>query len=107
MDETDPDPEPVEEKKKRKLPPKEERVKTAKLAAHASWAKESDPSARTAPARQAADARFEHEVDPDGVLPVAERHRRAQHARKAFYARMALRSAQARRVKTTEARTSE
>lgn len=91
-------------KKKRKLPPREERALIATKAAHASWAKESNPSARTAAARAAADARFERQVDPEGVLPVAERHRRAQHARKAFYAGMALKSAQARRTK--EARTS-
>lgn len=89
-------------KLKRRLPPPEERVLVAKLAARASWAKETNPTARTAAARVAADARFEREVDPDGVLPVAERHRRAQQARKAHYARMALRSAQARRAKNTQ-----
>ena len=30
-------------------------------------------------ARKAFAERFEHEVDPDGVLPVAERQRRAEH----------------------------
>ncbi len=41
--------------------------------------------------------RFERQVDPDGVLTPAERARRAGHARKAYFARLALRSAQARR----------
>ena len=42
-------------------------------------------------------ARFEREVDPEGALPEVERKRRADHARKAHMARLALRSAQARR----------
>lgn len=69
----------------------------ARLAAHESWANTADPSARTAPGRRAMFERFEHQVDPDGVLAPAERTRRAEHARKAYFARLALRSAQARR----------
>lgn len=72
----------------------------ARLAAHESWARTADPSARTAPARRAMLERFEHQVDPDGVLPPAERARRAGHARQAYFARLALRSAQARRRTT-------
>jgi hypothetical protein len=68
-------------------------------AAHISWANTPDPSARTAPARAAFDARFEREVDPDGVLPPAERKRRAAHARKAFFLDLAARSARSRRKK--------
>jgi hypothetical protein len=41
-------------------------------------------------------SRFEREVDPDGTLPPAERAKRAESARKAHFARMALLSAQAR-----------
>lgn len=41
--------------------------------------------------------KFEHQVDPDGVLPPADRTRRAEHARKAYFARLALKSAQSRR----------
>ncbi|WP_370332603.1 hypothetical protein [Mycolicibacterium hippocampi] len=41
--------------------------------------------------------KFERQVDPDGTLPSAERARRAEHARKAHFQRMALKSAQARR----------
>jgi len=44
-------------------------------------------------------ARFEREVDPDGVLPEVERLRRAEHARKAYMQKLALASA-ARRRKT-------
>src|SRR3712207_3322262 len=71
----------------------------ARLAAHESWANTADPSARTAPARRALLERFERQVDPDGVLPQPERARRAGHARKAYFARLALRSAHARRKK--------
>ena len=73
----------------------------ARLAAHESWAKTADSSARTAPARRAMLDRFERQVDPDGELAPAERARRAEHARKAYFTRLALRSAQARR-KTPE-----
>ena len=41
--------------------------------------------------------KFEQQVDPDGVLPPAERAQRAEHARKAYFKRLALKSAQARR----------
>jgi len=71
----------------------------AQIAAHRSWANTIDPTARTAPARRAFIAKFEREVDPDGALPPAERARRAEHARKAFYLSMALKSAQARKRK--------
>jgi hypothetical protein len=53
----------------------------------------------TAAARAAFRSRFEREVDPDGVLPEAERLRRADMARKAHFARLALKSAQVRRKK--------
>jgi hypothetical protein len=39
---------------------------------------------------------FEREVDPDGVLDPRERARRAEHARKAYFLRLALSSAHAR-----------
>lgn len=73
----------------------------ARLAAHERWARCPDPSAATAPARQAArkaaQDRFEREVDPDGTLSPQERARRAESARKAYFTRLALKSAQARR----------
>ncbi len=53
----------------------------------------------TAPGRAAFMARFEAEVDPDGVLPEEERRRRAEFARKAHFSRLAYLSAQARRTK--------
>jgi hypothetical protein len=52
----------------------------------------------TAPARAAFRDSFEREVDPGFVLPEAERQRRAEHARKAHYARLALKSVEVRRA---------
>lgn len=68
----------------------------ARLAAHTSWANTTDRTARTEAARRAAMDRFEREVDPDGVLPAQERAKRAESARKAYFAKLALRSSQAR-----------
>ncbi len=73
------------------------RALRARLGAHALHAKVTDPSAHTAPARQAFLDRFEREVDPEGVLPPAQRARMAEHARKAYFTRLALVSAKARR----------
>jgi hypothetical protein len=78
------------------LTPAERRLRS-RSAAHTSWARTSDPQARTAPARAAFLDRFEREVDPDGVLEPAERTRRAEHARKAYFSQLALKSARARR----------
>lgn len=55
-----------------------------------------DPRATTARAREAFLDRFEREVDPEGVLPPAERARRAKAARKAYFTRLAMTSAKAR-----------
>lgn len=72
----------------------------ARRAAHLSWANTANRTARTAAglkaARTAMDARFERQVDPDGVLPAAERRQRAANARKAYFIGLALKSAQAR-----------
>lgn len=57
----------------------------------------------TANARGAFLARFEREVDPDGVLPVTERRRRATHALRAYMTRLALRSTEARRAESDRA----
>lgn len=73
-----------------------------RLGAHVSWANTEDRAARTAPARQAFLDRFEREVDPDGVLSIQERAVRAEHARKAYFTRLALRAAQARRRRRDE-----
>lgn len=75
-----------------------ERRLAAQIAAHESWATTPDRSARTAPARAALMARFEEQADPDGTLPPAERAQRAEHLRKAHFQRLALLSAQSRRI---------
>jgi hypothetical protein len=74
-----------------------ERVLRSQIGAHKSWAQTDDRSARTAPARRAANDRFENQVDPDRILAPEERARRAEHARKAHMLSLALKSARARR----------
>ena len=76
--------------------PASERALRAKKAAHTKWATH-DPVEGTAAARAAFLDRFETEVDPEGVLPAEERQRRAEQARKAYFAGLALKSAQSRR----------
>ncbi len=78
-----------------------ERSLRSRLAAHTLHARVADPSAHTAPARKAFLDRFEREVDPDGVLPAAQRARMAEHARKAYFTRLAMASAKARRKGTS------
>uniref|UniRef100_A1UIV3 Uncharacterized protein n=1 Tax=Mycobacterium sp. (strain KMS) TaxID=189918 RepID=A1UIV3_MYCSK len=74
-----------------------ERVARSRHAAHLSWARTEDRTARSEPGRRAADARFEKQVDPSGVLTPAERAKRAASARAAFYADIQRRSLAARR----------
>lgn len=58
-----------------------------------------DPRETTAKARETFLSQFERQVDPEGVLPEAERLRRAEAARKAHMTRLAYLSAKARRAK--------
>jgi hypothetical protein len=74
----------------------EQRVLRARIAAHVQWATTEDRTARSAPGRNAFLARFEREADPDGRLDPAERAQRAEHLRKAYFARLALKSSKAR-----------
>lgn len=55
-----------------------------------------DGRENTAAARATFRESFVLLVDPEGVLPPGERARRAEAARRAHYARLALKSAQAR-----------
>jgi hypothetical protein len=66
-----------------------ERTLRSRIAAHESWANTLDRTARTAKARAALDQKF---LDQAGGDPI-----RAEHVKKAHFARLALRSAQARR----------
>lgn len=65
------------------------RTLRARIAAHDSWAHTPDRAARTANARRAFEDKFLEKADGDSV--------RAEHLRKAYYARLAFKSAQARR----------
>ena len=76
-----------------------QRAQRARLAAHTRWAHTEDPTEATRPAREAFNRRFLDEVDPDRKLSEQDRQRRAAHARKAFFARLSLKSAQARNRK--------
>lgn len=58
-----------------------------------------DSRALTGNARAAFLASFERAVDPDGRLPADERWRRAAHLRAAHFARLARRSALARKAR--------
>jgi hypothetical protein len=77
------------------MPPGERHLR-ARLAAF-SLHSQVDSRAHTLPARTAFLSNFAAQVDPEGVLPVAERERRAGCARRAYFTRLALKSAQARR----------
>jgi hypothetical protein len=78
------------------LTPAERRLRS-QIGAHESWARTENRSARTLPARMAFLAKFECQVDPTNELLPTERAKRAESARKAFYAELALKSARARR----------
>lgn len=71
-----------------------ERSLLGKIGGETSWANTVDRSARTAPARRALDAKFLAEAGGDP--------KRAEHLRKAYFARLALKSAQARRRRSRD-----
>lgn len=72
-----------------------ERRLAASMAAHASWGNTEDRAKRTAPARRALDDKFLAQAGGDP--------KRAESLRRAYFQRLALKSAQARR-KAREAR---
>lgn len=74
----------------------EQRRLSATAAVHASWAKTTDRTARTAPGTAASMARFERQVDPDGVMDPVTRAKAAESARKAYFAGLAFKSSMAR-----------
>ena len=75
-----------------------ERSLRARLAAYAMHARH-DARQTTANGRAAFLARFDREVDPDGVLEPEERRRRAEQARRAYFARLSLAAVKARQAK--------
>jgi len=58
-----------------------------------------DARQTTANGRAAFLARFETEVDPEGLLDPAERCRRAEQARRAYFTRLSLAALAARRAR--------
>jgi hypothetical protein len=71
-----------------------ERVLRARAAAYSQHAQ---GRTNTEPARRALDAQFAAQVDPDGTLDPVTRARRVEQARRAHMAKLALKSAKARR----------
>jgi len=69
------------------------RARMAAYTLHARY----DPRETTKAARRAFNQRFIDQVDPEGRLPEAERHRRAEAARRAYFTRLAYLSARKRR----------
>jgi hypothetical protein len=72
------------------------RSQRGRMAAYISWARTEDRAARTLPRRRAMLDKFEKEVDPEGKLPIQERAKRAEWARKAYYQRLSMKSVAAR-----------
>jgi hypothetical protein len=76
----------------------EQRSQHARMAVLTRYSREDGRSA-TEPARAAGPGRMRYwldKVDPEGLLPEAERERRAIYARRAWYAALALRSSRVR-----------
>jgi hypothetical protein len=75
----------------------EQRTQRARIAADASWARTEDPAARTAPAQQAARDRFERGIREEFPGLSDEQYARmAEHARRAYFTRLAFESSKAR-----------
>jgi hypothetical protein len=74
----------------------EQRSLRARLAAHARWAKVTDRTTETAPARRALHDRIAAEVDPENRLDPVERAKRVDSAVKAHMLRLSLKSSRAR-----------
>lgn len=72
----------------------EQRILRARIAAHRMHAA---GKTNTAPARAAFDERFVNEVDPERKLSPAERAKRVEHARRAYFLRLSAAGVQARR----------
>jgi hypothetical protein len=83
--------------------PNERRI-IAALGAHGLWSKVKDRASQTAAARASFNDRFERQVREESPgLTEAEVVLRAEHARKAYYLRLALKSAQARKARNRAA----
>lgn len=76
-------------------------VQRARLGAYSLHA-HCDSRELTEPARAAFNRKFLDAVDPDRTLPEAERLRRAECARKAYFVRIGMLSSKARRNKAAQ-----
>ena len=88
--------EPTRPKRARSTLTPEQRTLRARKAA---YARAAQGKVDTAPATAASMARFEREVDPEGVLSSAERAKRAEGARKAYMVGLQLKSSRARQAR--------
>ncbi len=79
----------------------EEMARRGKIGAHTLHSRYNSRELTTA-AREAFLRSFEIQVDPDQTLSADERERRATHARKAHFAKLALASARARKARSAE-----
>jgi hypothetical protein len=77
----------------------EEFARWGSIGAYKSWANTVDRAGRTANARKKMLDRFEHQVDPNGVLSPGERAKRAEFARRAYFRELAMKSAKIRRLR--------
>jgi len=85
--------------------PNPDKSLAASAAAHRSWANTEDVAARLAPAHRAFEARFERQVDPDSRMRPEDRARCAEHAKRAYFREMAIRSNRARAARRAAAQT--
>lgn len=71
------------------------------IAALEGWAQETNRSARTQPARDGLQRKFEEAVDPGGVMDPDTKAKAVAAYRSAYYKRLALKSAEARAAKAS------
>lgn len=81
------------------MPTDPDRSAIAGIAADERWAHCKDRQAATAPARAGLEAKFAAAVDPDGTMSPELRAKALENYRRAYYRRLALKSAKARRAK--------
>jgi hypothetical protein len=67
-----------------------EKSLASRIGAHTSWANTPNRNARMAPARAGFMAKFERQVDPDGVMDPADRAKAAESAMKAHMSQLRL-----------------
>jgi hypothetical protein len=75
----------------------EQRALRARLASHSSWAQTANRRARTKPGSQALLAKLAAEVDPDGLMSPEDRAKAVENAKSAYFSRLALKAAAARK----------